>query len=79
VRKLDRERAAWLDVRPDVQDAFGREIQERLRETVWQTGCTSWYVTESGRNTNNWPGYMLEYRRRTRRVDLEDYRLAPVN
>jgi cation diffusion facilitator CzcD-associated flavoprotein CzcO len=78
VRKLDRSRAAWLDVRPDVQDAFGREIQDRLRATVWQTGCTSWYVTESGRNTNNWPGYMLEYRRRTRRVELDDYRLVPA-
>ncbi len=77
VRTLGRLGAgAYLDVEPHVQDAFSAEIQERLRKTVWQAGCTSWYVTESGRNTNNWPGYMAEYRRRTRRVDLGDYRVG---
>jgi cation diffusion facilitator CzcD-associated flavoprotein CzcO len=76
VKKLDRTRATWIDVKPEVQSAFSRTLQERLRQTVWQTGCSSWYVTESGRNTNNWPGYMVEYRRMTREVDLDDYRVA---
>jgi cation diffusion facilitator CzcD-associated flavoprotein CzcO/acetyl esterase/lipase len=72
VRKL-RERGGWLSVRPDVQRSFDREIQERLSTSVWQTGCNNWYLDEHGRNTNNWPGFTLEYRRRTRRLDLEDY------
>ena len=76
VERLERERAAYLDVKPEAQRAFSDEMQERLRRTVWQTGCTSWYVTQSGRNTNNWPGHMLEYRRRTRRLAPGDYRLA---
>lgn len=75
-RRLESERAAYLDVKPDVQERFSREISERMRQTVWQTGCTSWYVTQSGRNTNNWPGHMLEYRRRTRKIAPGDYRLA---
>jgi cation diffusion facilitator CzcD-associated flavoprotein CzcO len=60
-------------IRPEVQREFAREVRERLEPSVWNTGCSSWYVDANGRNTNNWPGLALEYRRRTRRVDLEDY------
>ena len=76
VARLEEERAAWIDVKPEAQRRFSAEIDERMRRTVWQSGCASWYVTRSGRNTNNWPGHMLEYRRRTRRVRPRDYRLA---
>jgi cation diffusion facilitator CzcD-associated flavoprotein CzcO/acetyl esterase/lipase len=75
VRKLQ-SRRGWLSVRPDVQRSFDREIQERLSTSVWQTGCSNWYLDEHGRNTNNWPGFTLEYRRRTRRLDLADYELG---
>jgi cation diffusion facilitator CzcD-associated flavoprotein CzcO/acetyl esterase/lipase len=72
VRKLRRS-GGWLSVRPEVQASFDREIQERLETSVWMTGCNNWYVDQHGRNTNNWPGFTLEYRRRTRRLDLSDY------
>jgi cation diffusion facilitator CzcD-associated flavoprotein CzcO/acetyl esterase/lipase len=62
-----------LSVRPEVQRAFDSEMQDRLSTSVWQTGCNNWYVDESGRNTNNWPGFTLEYRRRTRHLDPADY------
>jgi cation diffusion facilitator CzcD-associated flavoprotein CzcO/acetyl esterase/lipase len=62
-----------LSVRPEVQQSFDSEIQSRLSTSVWQTGCNNWYVDENGRNTNNWPGFTVEYRRRTRRLDPADY------
>jgi cation diffusion facilitator CzcD-associated flavoprotein CzcO/acetyl esterase/lipase len=62
-----------LSVRSEVQQAFDSEMQTRLSTSVWQTGCNNWYVDEHGRNTNNWPGFTLEYRRRTRRLDPADY------
>ncbi|WP_205699618.1 NAD(P)/FAD-dependent oxidoreductase [Conexibacter sp. SYSU D00693] len=75
VRTLEREGAAALDVRTAALDAFDRQTQARLEGTVWQSGCRSWYVGEDGRNLSNWPGFQLEYRRRTRRVDLRDVEL----
>jgi cation diffusion facilitator CzcD-associated flavoprotein CzcO len=78
VRTLARTRVAYMDVRPDVQSKFNEDIQSRLADSVWTGGCTSWYVTESGKVTNNWPGFTSEYRRRTRRPDLGDYELATV-
>lgn len=69
---------AWLNVRPEVQEQYNEEVQSRLAETVWEAGCTSWYRTASGRNTNNWPSYTIEYRRRTRYFDAGNYGINPA-
>ena len=61
-----------LEVRQGVHDAFQGWLQERLRDSVW-TSCSSWYVTESGRVTNNWPGTQTQYRRLTARCHPADY------
>jgi cation diffusion facilitator CzcD-associated flavoprotein CzcO len=72
VRMLQRN-GGRLAVRAAVQRSFDSEIQERLSTSVWQTGCSNWYVDENGRDSQNWPGFTLEYRWRTRRVDPSDY------
>jgi cation diffusion facilitator CzcD-associated flavoprotein CzcO len=69
---LDTGAAERLELRPDVHDAFQRELRERLEVSVWAT-CSSWYVNAAGRVTNNWPGTQTEYRRRTRSVALTEY------
>lgn len=76
VRELRRTRARWMDVRGDVQTAFNEEVQRRLADSVWTAGCNSWYRTESGKVTNNWAGFVTEYRRRTKRPDPADFTLA---
>ena len=69
--------AAEFEVRPEVQEAYNQEVQERLAGSVWNTGgCGSWYFDSNGRNSIQWPGFTFEYRRRTRRFDAESYRLA---
>ena len=65
-----------MEVRDDVQSAFNQRIQKQIRETVWEKGCNSWYKTESGKNTANWPGFTFDYRRRTRHLDLQDFRCS---
>jgi cation diffusion facilitator CzcD-associated flavoprotein CzcO len=67
--------AAYLEVRAKVADDFDAELQRRLTGAVWSR-CSNWYRTASGRVVNNWPGQVIEYRRRTRRFDIEDYRLT---
>jgi cation diffusion facilitator CzcD-associated flavoprotein CzcO len=65
-----------LDVRADVQERFNRAVQRDFRDTVWSTGCTSWYRDAEGRNISNWPGYTFAYRRATRRPDLADFHVT---
>jgi cation diffusion facilitator CzcD-associated flavoprotein CzcO len=76
VLDLGRRGVRWMDVRDDVQSEFNREVQQRLDDTVWTAGCNSWYRNEHGKVTNNWAGFVTEYRRRTRRPDPADFTLA---
>jgi hypothetical protein len=69
--------ASWVNVRPDVQEQYNQELQDQLGDTVWEAGCTSWYRTATGMNTNNWPSFTLEYRRRTRFFDAGNYDIHP--
>jgi cation diffusion facilitator CzcD-associated flavoprotein CzcO len=54
-----------IEVRPEVAEAYARELREALGETVWHTGCTSWYVDENGNDPSQWPWLWSSYRRRT--------------
>jgi cation diffusion facilitator CzcD-associated flavoprotein CzcO len=77
IRALQAERLAWLDVRPEVLEAFNSWVQSASRASVWESGCHSWYTTATGRNTNNWPDHTFMYRYRVRRFDLGAYRAMP--
>jgi cation diffusion facilitator CzcD-associated flavoprotein CzcO len=69
-------RGGALEVRADVEDAYDREIQDRLSRSVWTT-CASWYRNAAGRVVTNWPGMAGEYRRRTARLAPADYVVTP--
>ena len=70
---LEREQLRYLDVRPDVQRRFNDVLQTRLRRSVWASGCTSWYQTADGKQTNNWPYFTFTYRRMTRTPDFDAF------
>jgi cation diffusion facilitator CzcD-associated flavoprotein CzcO len=77
IQAIDRENLDWIDVRPEVQEAFNTWVTDASRTSVWETGCQSWYTTASGRNTNNWPDHTFRYRHRIRHFDLGTYRVMP--
>ncbi len=76
VRALQQRRLRFLDVRADAQAAFNARLQRGLARSVWGAGCTSWYKTAEGKNTNNWPGFTFRYRQQTRAPRLEHYEAA---
>jgi cation diffusion facilitator CzcD-associated flavoprotein CzcO len=78
VRALRDHRVPRLEVRADVAADFDAWVQRRLAGTVFATGCHSWYLTESGRNTQNWPASTLTFRRRLRRLRPADFETFPV-
>lgn len=67
---------ALCEVREDVERAFNERIQRKLRSTIWETGCSSWYHDAAGRNSTLWPGLCTSYRMATRRFDPADYRVS---
>jgi cation diffusion facilitator CzcD-associated flavoprotein CzcO len=76
IERMREKSLRWIDLKPEVQAAWRREMEERSATTQWVTGGENWYVNEQGVNTNNWPGPWLEYARRTRRLNPGEYRAA---
>jgi hypothetical protein len=76
IRAMDRHRLTSVEVRRDAYDAFSREADRRLRDSVWNAGgCESWYLDANGRNGVWWPGFTWRLWQRTRRFDPSDYEL----
>ena len=72
VRLLAARPGSYVDVKRTAADRFDAEMRGRLGRSVW-AGCDSWYRGENGRITTNWPGLVREYRRRTARLDVDEY------
>ncbi|MGN7226881.1 flavin-containing monooxygenase [Dietzia maris] len=63
-----------VEVRAAVQDAYNRELRDSTGETVWVTGCRSWYLDDKGNAPAVWPDYTFTFRNQTREFDLSAYR-----
>lgn len=78
IKLLGRRNLKYIDVKKPVQDRFNEEIQGRMENTAWTSGCKSWYVSEDGKNSTLYPGLNIEYRLRTRRLRPSEYEQAPM-
>ncbi len=70
VRRLADTGRRTFEVRRDAAERFDREMQDRLRGSVW-AGCDNWY-RDGGRITTNWPGKVGEYQDRLATVTWAD-------
>lgn len=74
IRTMHRRRAHYMNVRADIQRQFNERAQSRLSQMVpARPDCLTYFKTENGRITTQWPGYQTEYRLLTRAVRLGDY------
>lgn len=62
-----------LEVKPEVQRAYNEWVQSRNAETIWASGCKSWYLDARGKNTTLWPGFAAGFRARTELFRESDY------
>ncbi len=70
-------RSSTIEVRPDVHEDYNREIDARLRGTVWEIGgCSSFYMDRTGRNATLWPDWTWRFRRLSRESPADAYRLT---
>jgi cation diffusion facilitator CzcD-associated flavoprotein CzcO len=79
IRTMREKSLKLVDVKSDEQDRYNQRLQERLKGTVWTTGCSSWYQNKAGKNVSLWPGFTFEYRLRTRRFDASSYECVPMD
>lgn len=73
IKKLERKKARYMHVKPEVQKVYNDTIQQKLKRTVWNTGCKSWYIASNGRNTTVWPGLTYTFWLKTRRINTRHF------
>jgi len=73
VRAIEAAGGGPAEVRPKIAAAYNAELQRKLPDTVWGSGCASWYLDKDGRNLTLWPGFTFDFRRRTRRFRPADF------
>ena len=78
IRTIRREGLKLLDVLPERQREFNARLQDRMKDTVWSTGCKSWYLDDRGHNYTLWPSFTAEYWLRTRRIHRRDFEGVPA-
>lgn len=77
LRAMRKSDAGALEVRPEAASAFAAEMQSMTKETVWSSGCSSWYLDAQGRNTSVWPTFTWKFKKRTKRFDAGAYAFEP--
>ena len=64
---------ASVDVRASAQAREYGDVQRKMTDTVWLSGCNSWYRSADGRVDTLWPGPTYRFWFRTRRFHEGDF------
>jgi cation diffusion facilitator CzcD-associated flavoprotein CzcO len=76
LRLLRTGRVEALAPKPEATRAFHARLLEAMKDTVWVTGCSSWYLDADG-VPNTWPWTARRFHREMRRPKLADFELRP--
>lgn len=74
---LWREKAGAIEPRAEVQRSFMDRLNAKMRNTVWMSGCRSWYLNENGTNSTIWPSFTLSYWWQTHSARAKDFLIDP--
>ncbi|WP_436795538.1 flavin-containing monooxygenase [Actinospongicola halichondriae] len=73
LEEMDRRNLSSVAVKQSVHDGWCDLMDAKTEPTVWNSGCSSWYLDKDGRNSTLWPGLTTEFRKRLRTVDLTKF------
>jgi cation diffusion facilitator CzcD-associated flavoprotein CzcO len=76
LRHMDVQGADTVEVRAEAAERFNADVDQRMQGTVWNTGCASWYLDVTGRNSMLWPDWTWRFRQRTASFDPADFELT---
>jgi cation diffusion facilitator CzcD-associated flavoprotein CzcO len=65
-----------LDPKAELQEEYNKKIQERFHDTVWLSGCKSWYLNEKGINNTIYPGLNSNFRKSMQKFSLAEFNYA---
>ena len=62
-----------ISVKQEAQDRYNDVIHSALNDTVWSSGCKSWYIREDGRITTLYPYNGRAFRKQSKKVNFNDF------
>lgn len=65
-----------VSAKPEALDAFVEHSAADIPNTIWITGCRSWYLDEQGR-PENWTGTPDEFREALSHIDFNEFDTVP--
>ncbi len=72
-KKMRKNDILYMDVKDEAQEKYNEKVQEDNKNSVYATGCTSWYKTKDGKVTNNWANHTFYYWWKTRRPRFGEF------
>ncbi|KAL1792071.1 hypothetical protein ACET3X_009822 [Alternaria dauci] len=79
IRLLLTNEARTVDVKHSAEVAYTTELQHALKNTVWQSGCSSWYFTVNGWNATVYPYTQIDFWRRCTFPKWNDWNVEYTN
>jgi cation diffusion facilitator CzcD-associated flavoprotein CzcO len=76
INRLEEKGGDYINVRADAQEKFNQRMQEKLKGTVWQSGCQSWYQQADGKNFTIWPASTWRFWLETRELKPGAYEVT---
>ncbi len=76
IQANEKHKTDYINVKAEVQTKYNQWLQAELKNTVWQSGCVSWYQQENGKNFTLWPGYTWQYWLKLRTVNPDNFEFS---
>src|SRR5829696_4553789 len=76
LKAMRRRDAATAEIKAEAVRDFVDDLDAKMQDTVWNTGCSSWYLDDTGRNATLWPDWTFAFRRRTARFEEREYEIG---
>ncbi len=65
-----------IEVKTTVLDSYNKSVYKDLELSVWNSGCSSYFLDKNGVNSSTWPWSIFKLRRKLRRLKLRDYNIV---
>ena len=75
VQTARQDKLSSIEVKPECLVQFNQQVQSSLQRTVWNSGCSSYFLDKNGRNSTNWPWTTFRMRRQLSRFVVADFQV----
>ena len=73
IRSTGTKEHASIAVAPSAHQRYNQAVQIALKKTVWNSGCSSYFIDRNGNNSTNWPWTTWYMRWRLARLRPGDF------